>query len=94
MVGANQGAEDRCEQNRSSDVKAGLSFLADLTMSCHSEPFAVILSEAKDLALGAQGKFREESRSGLFFVNSEPNQIEIPRFARNDSWPGYYPRLE
>jgi hypothetical protein len=30
---------------------------------CHSEPFAVILSEAKDLALGAEGKLREESRS-------------------------------
>ena len=26
---------------------------------CHSEPFTVILSEAKDLALGAQGKLRE-----------------------------------
>ena len=32
-----------------------------ITKSCHSEPFAVILSEAKDLALGAQGKLREES---------------------------------
>ena len=31
---------------------------------CHSEPFAVILSAAKDLALPAQGKLREESRSG------------------------------
>jgi len=33
---------------------------------CHSEPFAVILSEAKDLTLGAQGKLREESRSEYF----------------------------
>jgi hypothetical protein len=32
-----------------------------ITKSCHSEPFAVILSEAKDLALGAQGKLLEES---------------------------------
>jgi hypothetical protein len=32
-------------------------------MRSHPEPFAVILSEAKDLALGAQGKLREESRS-------------------------------
>jgi hypothetical protein len=34
---------------------------------CHSESFAVILSEAKNLALSAQGKLREESlhfRSG------------------------------
>jgi hypothetical protein len=35
-------------------------------LDCHSEPFAVILSEAKDLALGAQGKLREESRSEYF----------------------------
>ena len=33
---------------------------------CHSEPFAVILSEAKNLALPAQDKLREESRSGSF----------------------------
>jgi hypothetical protein len=33
----------------------------NITKSCHSEPFAVILSEAKDLALDAQGKLREES---------------------------------
>ena len=53
---------------------------------CHSEPFAVILSEAKDLALGAQGKLREESRPGLLGAVF-PTQIEIPRFARNDiSW--------
>ena len=30
---------------------------------CHSESFAVILSEAKNLALPAQDKLREESRS-------------------------------
>jgi len=35
-------------------------------LDCHSEPFAVILSAAKDLALGAQGKRREESRSEHF----------------------------
>jgi hypothetical protein len=46
---------------------------------CHSEPFAVILSEAKDLALSAQGKLREESGSEMF-----SKQCEIPRFARND----------
>ena len=34
--------------------------------ACHSEPFAVILSEAKDFALAAQGKLREESRSVCF----------------------------
>jgi hypothetical protein len=53
-------------------------------MKCHSEPFAVILSEAKDLALGAQGKLREESCS----ASGRPprkDQGEIPRFARNDS---------
>jgi len=32
-------------------------------LHCHPEPFAVILSEAKNLALGAQGKLREGSRS-------------------------------
>jgi len=45
--------------------------------TAHSEPFAVILSEAKDLALGAQGKLREESRSGLF-----SRHCEIPRRLR------------
>jgi hypothetical protein len=75
MVGENQSAEDRSQQNRSADVKTVLSFLADLTMSCHSEPFAVILSEAKDLALGAQGKLREESCSGLFLqFRTEPER--------------------
>src|SRR5208337_4991990 len=57
---------------------------------CHSEPFAVILSpfaslrvnSAKDLALSAQGKLREESRSGL----PSTKQGKIPRFARNDRW--------
>ena len=33
---------------------------------CHSEPFAVILSAAKDLALPAQDKLREESRPAHF----------------------------
>jgi hypothetical protein len=33
---------------------------------CHSESFAVILSEAKNLVLPAQDKLREESRSGHF----------------------------
>jgi hypothetical protein len=50
----------------------------------HSEPFAVILSEAKDLALGAQGKLREESPSD-FSSAIDAAQSEIPRFARNDS---------
>ena len=35
------------------------------TRHLSAEPVAVILSEAKDLALGAQGKLREESRPGL-----------------------------
>ena len=52
-------------------------------MKCHSEPFAVILSEAKDLALGAQGKLREESGSA-WGSSSNKEQGEIPRFARND----------
>jgi hypothetical protein len=39
-------------------------------LACHSEPFAVILSAAKDLALPAQGKLREES---------SPDQIGISR---------------
>jgi hypothetical protein len=38
--------------------------LKNLCEYCHSEPFAVILSAAKDLALPAQGKLREESLSG------------------------------
>jgi hypothetical protein len=46
---------------------------------CHSEPFAVILSEAKDLALGAQGKLREQSRTD----SSTSKQGETPRCARN-----------
>ena len=33
---------------------------------CNAESFAVILSAAKDLALPAQDKLREESRPGLF----------------------------
>ena len=33
---------------------------------CHSESFAVILSEAKNLALPAQDKLREESRPAHF----------------------------
>jgi len=49
-----------------------------IAVSCHSEPFAVTLSEAKDLALGAQGKLREESRPAADI------QSGIPRFARND----------
>jgi hypothetical protein len=36
---------------------------------CHSESFAVILSAAKDLALPAQDKLREESRSTHFHGN-------------------------
>ncbi|MGA9059830.1 MAG: M48 family metallopeptidase [Terriglobia bacterium] len=46
--------------------------------TCHSEPFTVIPSEARNLALPVQGKLREESRTSLRF------QSEIPRFARND----------
>jgi len=53
-----------------------------MSRGCHFEPFAVILSEAKDLALGAQGKLREESRPGRFQAHSE-----IPRRARNDKHP-------
>jgi hypothetical protein len=57
-----------------------------MEIACHSEPFAVILSEAKDLALGAQDKLREESRPGPCPVNHS-TQSEIPRSARNDiSW--------
>src|SRR5271157_6652711 len=41
---------------------------------CHSEPFAVILSAAKDLALPAQGKLREESRSALRWIGAEGGQ--------------------
>jgi len=52
-------------------------------MDCHSEPFAVILSEAKHLALGAQGKLREESRSPPGGLKAK-EQSEIPRCARND----------
>jgi len=55
-------------------------------MRCHSEPFAVILSAAKDLALGAPDKLHEESRPGLLGPVCT-TQNKIPRFARNDiSW--------
>jgi hypothetical protein len=36
------------------------------TPNCHSEPFTVIPSEARNLALPVQGKLREESRSEYF----------------------------
>jgi len=49
-------------------------------MRCHSDPFAVILGEAKDLALRPQGKLREESRPGLLGAVC-PTQSKIPRFA-------------
>ena len=50
----------------------------------HSEPFVVILSEAKDLVPGAQGKLREEARSASGDSMNQ-DQGEIPRFARTDS---------
>ena len=50
----------------------------------HSEPFSVILSEAKDLARDAQGKLREESRPASD-ESTNQDQGKIPRFARNDS---------
>jgi uncharacterized membrane protein len=50
----------------------------------HSEPFAVILSEAKDLALGAQGKLCEEARSASGGSTNQDHG-EIPRFARTHS---------
>jgi hypothetical protein len=37
--------------------------LKNLCECCHSEPFSVIPSEARNLALPVQGKLREESRS-------------------------------
>ena len=52
--------------------------------TAHSEPFAVILSEAKDLALGGQGKLREEARSASG-ESTNQDQGDIPRFARNES---------
>jgi len=36
-------------------------------LHCHSEPFTVIPSEARNLALPVQGKLREESRSDFSF---------------------------
>jgi len=53
-----------------------------VAMSCHSEPFAVIHSEAKDLDPGAQGKLREES------CPATRSQSEVPRSARNDGIEG------
>jgi len=57
-------------------------------MKCHSEPFAVILSEAKDLGLGAPGKLREESCSASG-TPPQKDQGEIPPLrcaqGRNDS---------
>jgi len=40
-------------------------------LSCHSEPFAVILSAARDLALGAQDKLREEFCLGFWKNEAE-----------------------
>ena len=37
--------------------------LKNLFDRCHSEPFTVIPSEARNLALPVQGKLREQSRS-------------------------------
>jgi hypothetical protein len=38
--------------------------LRNVCERCHSEPFTVIPSKARNLALPVQGKLREESRSG------------------------------
>jgi hypothetical protein len=43
---------------------ASLKTVGKNPFPAYSEPITVILSEAKDLALGAQGKLREESRPG------------------------------
>jgi len=48
----------------------------------HYEPFNVIPSEARNLAVPVQGKLREESRI------ASRSQTEIPRFARNDRLEG------
>jgi hypothetical protein len=60
---------------------------------CHSEPFAVILSEAKDLALFAQGKLREESRYLLF--EEKPGFLGPIKSIgpRNDSGKGFSPSV-
>jgi len=71
-------------QRQTPDSYSTISWLAFyFGMDCHSEPFAVILSEAKHLALGAQGKLREESRSPPGGLKAK-EQSEIPRCARND----------
>ena len=54
----------------------------------HPEPFAVILSAAKNLALPAQGKLREGSRSehiqghARFFVAAAPQNDSAREFFR------------
>ena len=52
---------------------------------CHSNPFAVILSAAKALALGAQGKLRQESRPDCFFQPRNPILRSDPAYAERDS---------
>ena len=47
---------------------------------CHSESFAVILSEAKNLALPAQDKLREESRLRIF-MNIRDSSFAVLRTA-------------
>jgi len=44
-------------------LRKNASLLSSRVLRCHSESFAVILSEAKNLALPAQDKLREGSRS-------------------------------
>jgi hypothetical protein len=58
--------------------------------NCHSESFAVILSAAKDLALPAQDKLREESGPAHF---QEDTQSEILRCARDDNRGAFFRSL-
>jgi hypothetical protein len=51
---------------------------------CHPEPFAVILSEAKNLALPAQDKLREGSLQFVAACGIQKATAEILRFAQDD----------
>ena len=52
-------------------LRKNASLLSFGALRCHPESFAVILSEAKNLALPAQDKLREGSRSAYFDGNTK-----------------------
>ncbi len=49
--------------------------------SCHSEPFTIIPSEARNLALPVQGKLREESRSAYKLRTRGVEESKVEKFS-------------